>query len=240
MGFFKNVGKALGKVGKAVGNVAKGAVGAVANVANGLVKAIPGVGQVYSAVTNIVGKDLGDLGNLVSSIGTGKKSTGLDSANAEVIHESLQLDSGKTTGFAVYDQNNNLVSYNGVPVYDGMYYTPTRQEASYDSNPLLLPATMQSGATNQAMINALLASGINPAAVQEALTGTVPQGNTANLIPLLDVVGTQAGQTALTPAMVTGSVTLPAGQAEGSNNKILLIGAAVLGILGLGYFLTKK
>jgi len=40
--------------------------------------------------------------------------------------------------------------------------------------------------------------------------------------------------------MVTGSVTLPAGQAEGSNNKILLIGAAVLGILGLGYFLTKK
>ena len=232
MGFFKNIGKALGKVGKAVGST-------VAKAANVVVSNIPVVGSIYQAATNIIGKDLGDLGSAIQNIGNGKQTAATDSAHAQMIHDALQLESGMTTGFNVYDQDNKQVSYNQTPVYDGMYYTATNTEASYDSNPLVVPTAVYSGATNQALVNALAASGINPGAVQQAITGTTPQGSTADLTALLDLVNTQAGAQALTPAMVTGGATLPAGQAEG-NNKILLIIGAVLGILGLGYFLTKK
>jgi len=229
MGFFKNIGKALGKVGKAVGST-------VAKAANVVVSNIPVVGSIYQAATNIIGKDLGDLGTVIQNIGNKNETSATDSAHAQMIHDALQLESGKATGFAVYDQDNKLVSYNGTPVIDGMYYTATNTEASYDSNPLVLPSVLQSGATNQAMVNALEQNGINPGAVQEALTGVAPKGNNVDLTPLLDYISSANGQL----AMATPGATMPAGQAEGSNNKILLIGAAVLGILGLGYFLTKK
>jgi hypothetical protein len=244
MGFFKNVFKGIAKV---TGKVTKAVGGVVGKVAHGVVKNIPVVGSVYGAVTNIVGKDLGDVGqalgnvtdNLASKIYDKGKVTATDSANAEEIHENLQVDTGKTEGFQVADHDNKLVSFNNTPSYDGMYMTGTPNELAYDTNPLVQPATIASGVTNDTIVNAIEKQGINPEAVQVALTGAPAKGKKVDLSTILDLVSNTANtvKDTLSPAPVVELAT--AGGSAGSNKLPLILGGA--GLLGLlAYLFTRK
>jgi hypothetical protein len=188
MGFFKNLGQGLAKV---TGKVTKVVGSAVGQAAHAIVSNVPIVKNVYGMVTNIVGKDLGDAGKALGNLadkGLSKIYTASDAANAEEIHDGLQLETGKTQGFNISDHDAKSVSYPATPEYEGMYITSNNTEASYDSNPILLPAAISSGASNQTLVDAIANQGIDPAAVQYALTGQTPIGNTANLTPILDLV----------------------------------------------------
>jgi hypothetical protein len=220
MGFFKNLGQGLAKV---TGKVTKVVGGVVGKAAHAIVSNVPIVKNVYGMVTNIVGKDLGDAGTALGNLadkGLSKiyKGTASDAANAEEIHDGLQMESGKTEGFEISDHDAKAVSYPATPEYEGMYLTANNTEASYDSNPILLPAAISSGASNQTLVNAVSAQGINPSAVQYALTGETPRGNTANLTPILDLVSGETSpevvlasspvlkKTSLLPWILGGSV----------------------------------